>query len=231
MRRIAERVGPNGAVVGVDCAANFVRIARAKVPDRFAGYVEFVVEDAAVADLRGPYDHAFSRFGTKFFAFPASAMRNVRRPLKPGGTFMQIVLRKRQDNPWLYEAELRVKEIVPVVSYQDTDQVHCGPGPFSMADADVVSSMLRDAGFDRIAFERFDCDICIGRDMDDAIDFAMSLGPAGEIRSFAWLGRKAENVGLRSLLHCETFSSNSRGNSSSLRAAARRCCMRAKGRR
>ena len=180
-RRIAERVGPNGAVVGVDCAANFVRIARAEVPDRFAGYVEFVVEDAAVADLRGPYDHAFSRFGTMFFAVPASAMRNVRRALKPGGTFTQIVWRKRQDNPWLYEAELRVKEIVPVVSHQDTDQVHCGPGPFSMADADVVSSMLRDAGFDRIAFERFDCDICIGRDMDDAIDFAMSLGPAGEI--------------------------------------------------
>ena len=37
------------------------------------------------------------------------------------------------------------------------------------------------AGFERISFERHDCDICIGRDMDDAIDFAMSLGPAGEI--------------------------------------------------
>jgi ubiquinone/menaquinone biosynthesis C-methylase UbiE len=180
-RRIAERVGPKGAVVGIDCAENFVRLAQAEVPEQFAANVEFVVDDAAVADLRGPYDHAFSRFGTMFFALPGAAMRNVRSALKPGGTFTQIVWRKRQDNPWLYEAELRVKEIVPVVSHQDTDQVHCGPGPFSMADADMVSSMLCDAGFDRIAFERFDCDICIGRDMDDAIDFAMALGPAGEI--------------------------------------------------
>jgi len=50
-----------------------------------------------------------------------------------------------------------------------------------MAGPDMVSSMLRGAGFERIAFERFDCDICIGRDMDDAIEFAMALGPAGEI--------------------------------------------------
>jgi hypothetical protein len=45
----------------------------------------------------------------------------------------------------------------------------------------MVSTMLRGAGFERIAFERFDCDICIGRDMTDAIEFAMALGPAGEI--------------------------------------------------
>ena len=45
----------------------------------------------------------------------------------------------------------------------------------------MVSTMLRSAGFERITFERFDCDICIGRDMDDAIEFAMALGPAGEI--------------------------------------------------
>ena len=41
--------------------------------------------------------------------------------------------------------------------------------------------MLRGAGFERITFERHDCDICIGRDLDDAIEFAMALGPAGEL--------------------------------------------------
>src|SRR6266850_1736886 len=45
----------------------------------------------------------------------------------------------------------------------------------------MVSTMLRGAGFERITFERYDCDICIGSDMDDAIEFAMVLGPAGEI--------------------------------------------------
>lgn len=55
-------------------------------------------------------------------------MRNIRNALKPGGTFHQIVWRRREDNPWLHEAELRVREIVPVISHEDTDQVHCGPG-------------------------------------------------------------------------------------------------------
>ena len=45
----------------------------------------------------------------------------------------------------------------------------------------MVSSMLRSAGYDRIAFERFDADICMGRDLDEAVQFAMALGPAGEI--------------------------------------------------
>jgi SAM-dependent methyltransferase len=116
-----------------------------------------------------------------FFMMPGAAMRNIRRALKPGGELTMIVWRRREENPWLHEAELRVREIVPVVSHEDTDQVHCGPGPFSMAGPDMVSSLLRSAGYDRIAFERFDADICIGRELAEAIEFAMALGPAGEI--------------------------------------------------
>jgi len=99
-----------------------------------------------------------------------------------------IVWRRREENPWLYEAEVRVREIVPVVSHKDTDQVHCGPGPFSMAGPDMVSSMLRSAGYVRIGFERFDAHICIGKDVTEAIEFAMALGPAGEIIRFGGEG-------------------------------------------
>jgi hypothetical protein len=45
--------------------------------------------------------------------------------------------------------------------------------------------MLTSAGFDRITFERFDTDICIGRNLDETIEFAMALGPAGEIMRLA----------------------------------------------
>jgi hypothetical protein len=50
-----------------------------------------------------------------------------------------------------------------------------------MAGPDMVSDMMKAAGFERISFERFDTDICIGRSLDEAIEFAMALGPAGEI--------------------------------------------------
>jgi ubiquinone/menaquinone biosynthesis C-methylase UbiE len=179
--RIAEAVGPDGEATGVDCAENFVRSAEKDARERGVRNARFLVRDAQWADLGGPYDHAFARFGTMFFELPGAAMRNVRKALKPGGTFTQIVWRRREENPWLHEAEMRVREIVPVVAHEDTDQVHCGPGPFSMSGPDMVSTMMHSAGFERIAFERFDCDICIGRDFDDAIQFAMALGPAGEI--------------------------------------------------
>ena len=179
--RIAKIVGSGGEALGMDCAKNFIAAAEADASQANVPNARFFAADAQQDDLRGPYDFAFARFGTMFFDMPGGAMRNIRMALKPGGTFTQIVWRKREDNPWLHEAELRVRSIVPVVSHEESGQVHCGPGPFSMSGPDMVSTMLRGAGFERITFERFDCDICIGRDLDDAIEFAMALGPAGEI--------------------------------------------------
>jgi ubiquinone/menaquinone biosynthesis C-methylase UbiE len=179
--RIAKGVGPGGGAVGVDCAENFVAAATQEAGRAGVGNASFFTADVQTDDLRGPYDFAFSRFGTMFFMMPGAAMRNIRKTLKPGGGLTMIVWRRREENPWLHDAELRVREIVPVISHEDTDQVHCGPGPFSMSGPDMVSSLLVSAGYDRIAFERFDADICIGRDLAEAIEFAMALGPAGEI--------------------------------------------------
>jgi ubiquinone/menaquinone biosynthesis C-methylase UbiE len=180
-QRIAAQVSPGGAAVGVDCARNFIDIAAREAAAASIKDVSFFVADAQADDLHGPYDHVFSRFGTMFFNLPGLALRNIRRALAPGGELSMIVWRRREDNPWLHEAELRVRQIVPVVAHEETEEVHCGPGPFSMAGPDMVSDMLRSAGYEHIAFARYDTDVCIGRTMDDAIEFALALGPAGEI--------------------------------------------------
>ena len=180
-RQIARQVAPSGMAMGVDCAKNFIDLAVQETSTARIENASFFVADVERDDLKGPYDHAFSRFGTMFFNMPVAALRNIRKALKPGGTLTMIVWRRREDNPFVHKAELRVREIVPVISHEDTDAVHCGPGPFSMSSPDVVSDMLRSAGFDRIAFQLHDTNVCIGRSMEEAIDFAMALGPAGEI--------------------------------------------------
>jgi ubiquinone/menaquinone biosynthesis C-methylase UbiE len=178
---IARQVRPGGAAVGVDCARNFVDAAAQDAAQAGVKNASFFAADVQAENLRGPYDHAFSRFGTMFFNLPVQALRNIRRALAPGGELAMIVWRRREDNAWLHEAELRVRAIVPVVSHEETSEVHCGPGPFSMAGPDMVSDMLRAAGYERVAFERYDADICIGKTLEDAVEFAMALGPAGEI--------------------------------------------------
>jgi hypothetical protein len=60
------------------------------------------------------------------------------------------------------------------------DHITCGPGPFSMASADVVSDQLEAAGFREIVFERSDADFRLGESLDAAVEFSLAMGPAGE---------------------------------------------------
>jgi SAM-dependent methyltransferase len=185
---LARLVGPGGSATGVDAAGNFIEVARHEA----AGVenARFQVVDVQNGDLGGPYDVAFSRFGTMFFANPAAAMRNVRRALVPGGRLAMTVWRRREDNEWVYAAERIVKE--RLAAPQDPDQITCGPGPFSMADADVTTTVLAAAGWDRIALERLDRPICLGRTLDEAVDFALAIGPAGEAIRLAGAAGEAQ---------------------------------------
>jgi ubiquinone/menaquinone biosynthesis C-methylase UbiE len=189
---IAQQVGPEGQAVGVDCAANFIEVAAREAREAGLGWASFQAGDVQFQPLGGPYDRAFSRFGTMFFNLPGAALRNIRRSLSPGGEVSFIVWRRREDNPWLFAAEQTVREIVPVVSHEQTNQVHCGPGPFAWAGPDMVSDLLLGSGYERVRFERCDLDICIGRHLDEAVEFAMALGPAGEILRLA--GEQAERL-------------------------------------
>jgi len=184
-RRIAQLSGSRGSATGVDCAANFIASARRDAEEAGPPNASFFVADVQSSDLKGPYDRAFSRFGMMFFSLPGAALRNIRRSLVPGGELGFVVWRRREDNRWLYDAERCVKTIVPIVSPDETDPVHCGPAPFSMAGPDLVSDLLMSSGYTHIGFERFDVDICIGRDLDEAVEFAMALGPAGEVLRLA----------------------------------------------
>jgi hypothetical protein len=54
-----------------------------------------------------------------------------------------------------------------------------------MANADTTSGILRAAGFEEITFRRCDLAVAIGSDVDEAVEFVMSIGPAGEILRLA----------------------------------------------
>jgi SAM-dependent methyltransferase len=182
-QRIAGLVGADGEVVGIDAARQFIEVARREAEEAGVRNVSFDVADVQVADLDGPYDLAFSRFGTMFCANPVVALRNVRRTLVPGGRLVMVVWRRRIDNAWLHRAQTIVEGIVD--RPEEYDEPTCGPGPFSMADADTTSDILLHAGYADIALHRCDLPIAVGADVEEAIDLVMALGPAGEILPLA----------------------------------------------
>lgn len=178
-QRLAELVGAGGEVLGVDVSEPFIGMARKEAAEAGAENVRFTVADVQVAELGGNFDYAFSRMGVMFFANPVAALRNVREALVPGGRFCAVVWRRKEDNAWVRRAELVVDEYLD--HPEESEEPTCGPGPFSMANADTVSEQLKIAGFEEVALQRCDLPLKIGNDLNHAVEFNMSLGPAGEV--------------------------------------------------
>jgi SAM-dependent methyltransferase len=147
------------------------------------------------------FDYAFSRMGTMFFANPGAAMRNARRALVPGGQLVMVVWRAKEENEWLYRAQLVTERFV--TKPDDYDEPTCGPGPFSMANADTVSGILVGAEFEDVTLRRCDLPFKGGNDVDEAVALTMDLGPAGEILRLQ--GKRAADLHepIRQALHEE----------------------------
>jgi ubiquinone/menaquinone biosynthesis C-methylase UbiE len=189
-QQLAALVSGEGSVLGVDAAPRFIQTAREEAAQAGVGNVRFEVLDVEAQAVDGQFDLAFSRMGTMFFANPVAALRNVRRALVPGGRLAMVVWRSKLENEGFYRGQLVTERFV---SKPETyDEPTCGPGPFSMGNADTTSGILVSAGFENISLLRCDRPILIGVDLDEAVEFVMAIGPAGEILRLA--GERAEHL-------------------------------------
>jgi hypothetical protein len=90
-----------------------------------------------------------------------------------------VVWRQKPDNVFMYEAELITERFL--THPDQTDEPTCGPGPFSMANADTTTGVMQAAGFEDVTLTRSDIPMWQGATMDEALDLVMSIGPAGEL--------------------------------------------------
>lgn len=185
--QLARMVGPSGSVLGLDCSGAFLEKGRRDAEAAGLTNISFVEADVETYAFEPEFDFGFSRFGMMFFSNPVAAMRNVRRALKPGGELMFITWRPIEDNPW---AGLPKQVVLDYLPPPGEDARTCGPGPFSMANPDVVTKQLEVAGFENIAFRRNDGPVMVGSSVEQAMQFQLSIGPAGEV--FREAGEEAE---------------------------------------
>lgn len=184
---LARKVGPSGSVLGLDCCEQFLKKGREDARAEGLTNLRFVAADVQTYRFQPEYDLCFSRFGMMFFSNPVAAMRNIGTALKPGGRLIFITWRAIEENPWV---GIPKKVILKFLPPPGEDAQTCGPGPFSMASPEVVGAQLKAAGFVHAQFERVDGPVMVGASVEQAMDFQLALGPAGEI--FREAGAQAE---------------------------------------
>ena len=166
-------------MLAVDCCDGFLEYGRRDARAARLSNVTFLEADVQLYIHSQPvHDFCFSRLAPSFSKNPVAGLRNMRTSLKAGGIMTMVVWRGIKDNPWLGHAKDIVLKFLPPPG---ENAQTCGPGPFSMADTDVVTKQLEIAGYKDIEFEQIDAQVFVGNDLDDAVAFQLAIGPAGEV--------------------------------------------------
>jgi ubiquinone/menaquinone biosynthesis C-methylase UbiE len=137
--KLADLVGPEGEVVGIDCCDTFLDYARREAAGR--SNVSFIRGDAEIALPTNQYDFVFARFGTMFFANPVAGLRTCARRCGRG-RMVHIVYGPRRQ-PLFSMA----KEVVRFAGAR-ADAQTCGPA-CSHVDEATVRQMMTIAGYNR----------------------------------------------------------------------------------
>lgn len=87
--RAATRVGPDGEIIGIDLSDGMLQTARAKASRAGLDHVAFRKMDAEALDLPdNSFDVVLSLFALAHFPEPLTALREMHRVLRPGGTLV-----------------------------------------------------------------------------------------------------------------------------------------------
>jgi SAM-dependent methyltransferase len=167
---IAGRVGPDGAVTGIDISEPLVRRAREAAAHAGVSNVEFELGDAQTHPFAADtFDAVFSRFGVMFFADPAAAFANLARALRGDGRIAFVCWREFEAQEWLMVPGAAALAYVPM---PDLGQPGA-PGMFALADADRTRAVLGAAGFTGIEIEARDVSLTLagGGTLDEVMRF------------------------------------------------------------
>ena len=135
-RVLAERVGPDGSVSGVDLNPGMLAVARRISP----GITWHKADVEALPFEDESFDAVLCQFGLMLFPAPEAALQEMKRVLRPGGCLAVAVFGSLENVP-AYAAIADVYERLVGKSVGDALRM-----PFSMGDTDRLKSLFASAG-------------------------------------------------------------------------------------
>ena len=135
-REAVGRVGPTGAVAGIDPAPGMLAVAQRLAPS--VEWREGVAEDLPFAEQS--FDAVVSQFGMMFFADRPKAVREIVRVLKPGGR-LAVAVWDSLENSMPYPIEVDLFERMA-----GTSAANALRAPFVLGDSKVLAELCEQAG-------------------------------------------------------------------------------------
>lgn len=143
---LADRVGPEGTVVGLDVNSDMLSVARRK-PAR----IRWIGGSADALPLpESSFDAVVSQFGLMFFGDRAGALESMARVLSPGGRMVVAVCGPLQDSPG-YETFSNLLERLFGREVGDSFRA-----PFELGDSARLRLLSREAGLEQARIARRD---------------------------------------------------------------------------
>ena len=175
----AERVAPGGRVVGIDISPAMLQPAYLHVAAAAVDNVALVEADAQVHPFdAASFDVVISRFGLMFFEDPEAAFANLARALRSGGRLAFVCPQDPLKSEWVTVA---LGAAIQATGRPPDLGAPGAPGPFSLGDEDRIVRLLRSAGFTRVEPDAVVRPVRLGRTVEDATGYILSLPQSQEL--------------------------------------------------
>jgi ubiquinone/menaquinone biosynthesis C-methylase UbiE len=147
---LAKRLGDDGRLISSDISQQMLDGAQERAKKRGISNVEFRVIDAQQIPLEdASVDAVIHRYGPMLLPDPDASFSEVRRVLRPGGTYVSVVWAGPDRNPWIMATGMSLMQNGIEMPGDPT-----GPGGmFSLADAEQFRQRVADAGFANVQVE------------------------------------------------------------------------------
>ena len=159
---LAARLDASSTVIGVDISEPMLGLARelkAANDNALSAEVQFALGDASEPLFdEASFDAIYSRFGVMFFDEPVAAFSALRNSLKPGGKLGFVCWREPKLNPFFNSPMEAALTVFPAPA----PSAPGAPGPFGLADDNVIQTTLRLAGFKDVSVAPLNLTLSVG---------------------------------------------------------------------